>query len=105
MLNNLEPVPFEQIPDKFMAIPIPDSVRTEVVKIAEKARVKQAKKKDSAKPKVNRNQSLRDEQAMKALKFKENIVIKKSSEGTKYYQCKLCQVNILLLLSLFRSAL
>ena len=96
MLSNLEPVPMEQIPQQFVANPLPDGIQSEVRKIADKTKVKQAK--NNAKPKMNRNQSLREEQAKKAIQFKENIFITKTSDGTKFYQCKLCQVNIHLIL-------
>ena len=55
-------------------------------------KVKEAKKTNEAsKPKINKNQSLRDEQAMIATKFKENISIEETSGGIQFYKCRLCK--------------
>ena len=53
---------------------------------------KEAKKvPDASKPKINKNQCLREEQAMIAMKFKENINIRETDDGITFYQCNICQ--------------
>ena len=43
-------------------------------------------------PKVNKNRTLREEQAQNALKFKENIEIEEDISGVKTFKCRICQV-------------
>ena len=41
--------------------------------------------------KKNGNKSLREEQALIAIKFREHISVQKDSDGVQMYQCQLCK--------------
>ena len=100
-LLTLEPVPMSQIPQKYLEKPLPFAVQSKLNLMAHKtARYKQkqgvkvkAIKKGSVQPKPNKNEGLREEQARLAMQFRENILVKKTSEGNQFYTCKLCKVN------------
>ena len=101
-LLRLEPVPVSLIPEAYMENPLPDKIRADLNKTAhevtggktgKKLKLNTSKKK-SDQPKPNRNQGLKDEQAKIATEFRENISIRKTLEGIKFFQCKLCEGSI-----------
>ena len=101
-LLHLEPVPISLIPQTYFENPLPDVIRAEINKTADaatvgktgkKIKINHAKKK-SDQPKSNKNQGLKDEQAKIATEFRENITVKITLEGMKFFQCKLCEGNI-----------
>ena len=94
-LSQLSPVPESEIPEKFKMTPIPLLPELEIKSKQKKGNQKSKKIKPlplkSTKPGLNKNLSLREEQAEIAKKFKENIAVKEGSDGLKFYQCNLCQ--------------
>ena len=92
MLSQLTPVAIADVSEHMQKQPLP-SIFDKPSKTNKPKRLKKAKESpDSTKSKVNKNQSLREEQAAISQKFNENIAIKENSSGIKYFQCKLCQV-------------
>lgn len=96
-LSQLQPVPPSQIPasmtknrNPLLSLPhITDKCKDKNVKKIRK------NKTDSKLPKSNsmksKNQTLREEQASIASKFRENIAVHENTNGIKMYQCQLCE--------------
>ena len=92
ILSQLKPIPISQIPHAMFDNPMPDiSITKQNLKNSKKIR-KSKKKSSSPKSNVNnRNKSLREELAEIEKKVRENIYVEKNIDGTKTYQCQLCQ--------------
>ena len=94
-LSQLSPIPESEISDQFRRTPMPLLPELEIKSKQKKGKQKSKRIKPlplkSTKSGLNKNLSLREEQAEIAKKFKENIAIKEGRDGLKFYQCNLCQ--------------